>query len=81
MTRPLNSRQTSAFEESVFFPGEVPGEEIPIHHALSTFFVMVSRSVERFESFGIESILKPPCAEEPRLQGIMAVCLRPLLTV
>jgi len=40
-------------EKSVRFAGEIPAHEMSAHHQLSSFFVMVSRSVHRFEGFGI----------------------------
>jgi len=48
-------------ERSVCFAGQIPSSELSAHHELSSFFVMVSRSVDRFEGFGIVYIEAALC--------------------
>jgi len=40
-------------EDSIRFAGQIPTHEMSAHHQLSLFFVMASRSIKRFEGFGI----------------------------
>jgi len=48
-------------EESVRFAGRIPAHEMSAHHQLSSFFAMASRSIQRFEGFGIVYIEAALC--------------------
>lgn len=47
--------------DSVIFAGEIPSEELAAHHEISEFFVMPSRSIDRFEGFGIVFVEAAVC--------------------
>jgi len=48
-------------EKSVRFAGQIPAHEMSAHHQLSSFFAMASRSIQRFEGFGIVYIEAALC--------------------